>query len=539
MLCGTALAQQAPDAGQILQQQQQVAPPLPRTGAAIDIQSPAPAATLPGGQQVTLQSVSLRGVSVFSEADLLAVLGAVAGQSYDLAGLRGLASRVSDHYRGNGYPFARAFLPPQPLTDGQLIIEVVEGRYGQVTAEGDGAESAQRFLAPLQAGAVIESSTLERATLVLDDQPGFKAAPIIRPGQELGTGDLNVRVSRERLVSSDVGLDNHGNRYTGQYRARLNVQADSPFLFGDQVQLRSLVSDEGMWLGSLNYSAPLGASGWRANVGYAHTYYQLGKDFANLDARGTAKVNTAGISYPLIRSQKTNLTLAASWQHKRLNDRQDSSHSSNDKHSDSWPLVMQFDRRDGFAGGGISYGTLAFTSGRLKLDAALEATDIASNTDTRGSFQKWNLDIARLQATPVANLSFFARASAQRAGKNLDSSESFSLGGANGVRAYPQGEGIGDEGWLIQLEARYQMGFFSPYAFYDAGKIRVNADPGRINPEVTSNVRRLAGSGMGVRYGTGPWIVDAALAWRTQGGQPQSDTQDRDVRLWLTGTYRF
>lgn len=532
-------AQQAPDAGQTLQQQQQIAPQLPRTGPVIDIQSPAQAATLPGGQQVTLQSVSLRGVSVFSEADLLSVLGAVAGQPYDMAGLRGLASRVSDHYRSNGYPFARAFLPSQALTDGRLIIEVVEGRYGKVAAQGESAESAQRFLAPLQSGAVIESSTLERATLVLDDQPGFKAAPIIRPGQEIGTGDLDVRVSRERLFSGDVGLDNHGNRFTGEYRARLNVQADSPFMFGDQIRLNTLVSDEGMWLGSLSYSLPLGASGLRGNVGYAHTYYELSKDLANLQSTGTAKVSTLGLSYPIIRSQKANLTLAATYQHKRLNDKQQLAGTDDTKTSDSLRITLNFDQRDGLWGGGITYGSLTYTSGRLKLGSVLENTDRTSGQNTRGSFDKWNLDIARVQATPVSNLNLFGRVSAQKAGKNMDSSEGFSLGGANGVRAYPSGEGNGDEGWLLQLEVRYTMGQYSPYIFHDSGRVTLNANNGSLTAPASPNYRSIGGEGFGLRYNQGNWNLDANLSWHSHGGKPLSDTADRSPRVWITAGYKF
>jgi len=37
----------------------------------------------------------------------------------------------------------------------------------------------------------------------------------------------------------------------------------------------------------------------------------------------------------------------------------------------------------------------------------------------------------------------YGRVSAQWASKNLDSSQKFGLGGPNGVRAYPSGEGYG------------------------------------------------------------------------------------------------
>lgn len=536
---GIALAQQQPDAGQVLQQQQQQAPQLPRTGPAIDVQAPAAAQAVPGGAQVTLSSVSFSGVSVFSETELLATLGDYSGKSYDLAGLRGLAERVSAHYRTNGYPFARAFIPQQSMADGKLRIEVVEGRYGKVSAAGERADAAQGFLAPLRPGEVIASVPLERVTLILDDQPGIKAAPIIRPGQEVGTGDLDVRVERTPGFSGDVGLDNHGNRYTGEYRARANLQWDSPFLFGDQMTARLLYSSEDMWLGSLGYSLPLGTSGLRANIGYAHTYYELAKDFANLGATGTAKVSSLGLTYPIVRSQKANLTLAATYQHKRLNDRQKVAGTDDDKSSGSLPIALNFDRRDTVWGGGITYGSLSYTVGHLKLGSALENTDRTSGQNTRGSFEKLNLDIARVQATPVSNLVLFGRVSSQWAGKNLDSSEGFSLGGANGVRAYPSGEGNGDEGWLVQLEVRYTMGAYSPYIFHDSGSVRLNARNGSLTTPASPNHRSISGEGIGLRYTSDNWSLDANVAWRSHGGKPQSDTRDRTPQFWMSAGYRF
>lgn len=535
-----ALAQQQPDAGQTLQQQQQ-APQLPRTGPAIDVQTPAAQPMLPGGAQVTLTSVSVAGASVFTEAELLAVLGEFAGKSYDLAGLRDLAERISAHYRDAGYPFARAYIPAQPMADGKLRIDVVEGRYGQVQALGDKAliAAAAGFLSPLKSSEVIASAPLERATLILDDQPGIQAAPIIRPGQELGTGDLDVRVTRTPGFSGDIGFDNHGNRFTGEHRVRANLQWDSPFLFGDQFSVRSLYSDEDMWLGSLGYSLPLGSSGLRGNVGYSHTYYELAKNFANLGATGTAKVASLGVTYPLIRSQSANLNLAVTYQHKKLNDKQRSANTDDSKSSDSLPIALNFDRRDGLWGGGISYGSLAYTTGLVSLDSVLENTDRTSGQNTRGSFGKWNLDIARVQATPVVNLTLFARVSAQWAGKNLDSSEGFSLGGANGVRGYPSGEGNGDEGWMAQLELRYAIGAFSPYAFHDSGRVNINADQGSLAAVPTTNHRSIGSFGVGTRYTEGNVNIDASLAWRSHGGQPQSDTADSTPRAWVTVGYKF
>jgi hemolysin activation/secretion protein len=534
-----AFAQQAPDAGRTLQELQPPAATPPQPGPALVVQPPAEEALLPGGQRVTLQAIAISGHTVFSEQELLDVIGDVRDQSFDLAGLKGLARRVTEHYHAAGYPFARALIPVQTFDDGVLSLRVVEGRYGRVSAQGDLADAASRFLDRLSPGEVISFPALERATLILADQPGISISPLVRPGQEIGTGDLVVEVSREPMFSGELGLDNHGNRYTGEYRLKATAHADSPFMLGDRIRIDALYTDEGLWLGGIDYSAPLGTSGLRGRIGYNHTYYELGEDFASLDAHGTANVASIGLSYPIVRSQGSNLYVSVDWQEKRLNDQQDLTGDDADRDSRVIPLVLQFDHRDDLWGGGVSFGALGYSLGDLELDSALEAADIATGMDTRGSFSKWNLDVARLQSTPLLPLTLYGRVSAQWAGDNLDSSESFILGGARGVRAYPQGEGVGDEGWLVQLEARYQIGAYGPYVFYDTGRTRVHAKPAQITPAVADNTRSVSGAGLGLRYTRDRFTLDAAVAWRTSGGEPESDSKDRNPRLWFTGGWRF
>lgn len=529
-----AHAQQAPDAGQSLQQlsPREIAPSRP--GPAVALPPARIESVLPGGADVIVSRLRFTGNTVLTSDALLATLGDVTGKSYDLAGLKALSSRVTDIYRAAGYPFARAYLPEQKLGSGELQIAVIEGRYGKI----DGG-LAQAWLSGLAPGAVVESQSLERTTLVLSDQPGIKIAPLMRPGQETGTGDLVINAQRTPGFGGDISLDNHGNRYTGAYRAAANLHYDSPFLWGDQLTARVLASDEKQWLGSLGYSAPLGTSGLRGQLRYSHTAYELGKDFSNLDATGTAKVSGVGLSFPLIRSQTANINVSGLYQHKKLNNKNGLAVSEDDKNSDSLTLSLGFDRRDSLGGGGVTYGTLAYMHGQLDLDATLAAADIASGQDTRGSFDKWNLDLALLRATGIDNFTLFGRLSAQWAGKNLDSSEGYSLGGASGIRAYPQGEGTGDEGWFVQLEARYKMGAFSPYVFHDTGRITYNANNAQLTTPANPNSRSLAGSGFGLRHSEGKFNLDASLAWRSHGGAPTSDPRDDKPRAWVVARYAF
>ena len=518
-----AFAQIPPDTGQTLQQLQMPPQlPFPSDGLVIEPQTQDP--TAPGGPTVEVARIEFSGHSVFSTEQLEQVVDELLDQSYDLAGLRDIAWQVTSYYHHNGYPFARAFLPAQTLSDGTVQIQIVEGRYGQITAQGDDklAAAAQRRLGSLKSGGVIASAPLERATLILDDLPGLRTSPLIRPGQELGTGDLLVTVEADKRYSGDIAVDNHGNRYTGEYRTRAGLNLNPLVLVGDQLQLRAMITSETLLLGSATYSVPLGSSGLRGQVGYAYTDYELGKEYSSLDSTGKAHITSVGLSYPIIRTQRGNLTLSAIYQHKRLIDENLADRTR--RTSDSMPVSLLFDHRDGILGAGITYGSLTWTPGRVKTNV---------NDRPEGSFHKVTLDVARLQQI-TNNLTLFTRVSGQKSDSNLDSSEDFGVGGVYGVRAYPSGEGYGDQGILAQIELRYRIKQLSPYMFYDIGHVRINKFA-----DGSDNRRRIDGTGIGMRANYRNFTTDVAVAWRTKGGEPRSDSKNRDPRVWAMVGYQF
>ena len=142
-------------------------------------------------------------------------------------------------------------------------------------------------------------------------------------------------------------------------------------MLGDQITLRAQRTSESLNYGDVGYSAPLGSSGLRGRVGYGYTGYELGKEFSDLDAHGTAKVASVGLSYPLIRSQSRNLTIGIDFLHKKLRDDYRAAEIEQNKFSNSVPIAAQFDVRDSLGGGGLTYGALSWTPGTLKLDLSL------------------------------------------------------------------------------------------------------------------------------------------------------------------------
>jgi len=267
----------------------------------------------------------------------------------------------------------------------------------------------------------------------------------------------------------------------------------------------------------------LGHSGLRGRIGYDHTDYTLGKGFEGYT--GTAEVVSAGLSYPLIRSQQSNLRFSARYQHKDLDDNADFIGYEKATESQSLPITLQFDHRDNLLGGGISYGSATVTPGKLEIEQT-------ASSENDYSFTKVNLDVVRLQML-TTNLTLFGRFSGQWSDQQeLDGSESFYLGGPNGVRAFPVGEGSDARGWLAQIELRYNLGHgISPYLLFDGG----HTPHGGIDNEE----RDISGAGLGVRINYGDWNADMVSAWKVDGGDAQSDGRQKDPRFWFNLGYQF
>lgn len=552
---GAALAQQRPDAGQVLEQQR--APlRLPPPDEPVLPKPPEPQPALPASPhlRVTPQKFTFTGNTLYSEAQLQPVVAEFIGKPLDFEGLNEVATKVRAHYRSRGYFLAQAYLPQQTIRNGTIEIGVIEGRVGQIELDRKpNARYANSLLlgiigSNLKEGQVITETGLERPLLIINDLPGAQVTSEIRPSRTIGAADMRVNVDQiGGRFNGYVDADNHGNRFTGEYRVGANLNWNTPLGYGDQATFRGFVSDEGMWFTRLGYLIPVGYRGTRLGVGLSKFEYRLTKDFTSLRASGEGEVKTIFAFHPIVRTRNTNVILQASYEDKTLTDRTESPPPGTLQERDisAKKLGVVGDFRDGLFSGGLNAYGVTWTHGELGIGpVAVLAADIADVTgrDTYGTFSKWNVDARRLQrVTDDASLLFsFA---GQRSTKNLASAEKFSLGGPNGVRAFPVGEATADIGMVVTIEGRYIIpnykilgGDLTLIGFYDHGWARINETT---IPTDTENDRSLGGYGIGVSAGQdGNFIVRASAAWKSQ-GEVQADPATRVPRIWLQAVKWF
>ncbi len=532
-----ATAQQPPGAGSQLQQIPPIALP-DRRAPDIRIERPELASDATAdGVAIRVNALRVTGATLFSEAELVAATGVMPGADLTLPELRNAAAAITQFYNSRGYLLAQAYLPAQDVLEGTVTIAVIEGRYGAVELRNQTRLSdsvARSILSGLDAGDPIAMAPLERRLLLLSDVPGVVVHSTLSPGADVGASDLTIDLTPSPLVSGSLEADNAGNRYTGQYRFGGSVNLNNPTGLGDLLSLRLLASTEGLAYGRVAYQAPIGAA--TVGVAYTHLQYDLGREFSALDAGGQADIVSAYASYPLIRSRNANLYAFASADAKFLTDEIGLVAQVSDKTIRSVTGGLRGDSRDAFGGGGWNTGSIAWTSGELDIESPIERAADAMSANSQGGFGKLQYAVSRLQ-TVGGPLSVYGSLRGQLATANLDSSEKMELGGAYAVRAYPEGEAYGDEGYVATLEARLALdqwtaalpGRFQAIAFVDAGEVDFAHDPWFPGP----NSARRSGAGVGLVWSAPNDLIVRVSYARRLGDQVTTSGPDRQGRAWF------
>lgn len=540
LIAAHAQADTLPSSGTLFDNSRSVLRPTdnaqPAAPGSVHIESqrdePAPTASA-STLQLQVKRFVVNGNRELSAAQLQAVLQPYVGKTLGLDGLREAAAQVTALYRARGYLVARAYLPAQDIQGGQVIVGVSEGVIGQVSALPDANVRLrpgvqQQFVNALPTGTIIREQDLERVLLRLSDITGVSVHAILRPSQQPGAADIVLKLSEMTAWTARAAIDNYGNYYTGTNRLTSSVSLNDALGIGDSFTVTSQNSFEGLDIKGVGYQQPLGATGISVGANYAELEYSIGKNLKGLDADGTAEVSSVFINSALLRSRDSNISFNLAEDHRRFED--SAGGFTVNKSAVFRSATLYGNWRDDWQGNNA--WSLAYGIGDLDKNTPADAALDALTANAAGRYKKANANFSRLQYLGNG-YSLFGSLTGQWADKNLDSSEKLSLGGPNGVRAYPVGEVAGDEGLLGRLELRKYLGRVSGAIaegtlFADAGKVTVNKNPW----DNSENTLTRYGYGVGLNLYHRDLVMNASLAF-SPGEDPTSD--DRAAkRLWFS-----
>jgi len=435
-----------------------------------------------------------------------------------------------------------AYLPEQIPRDGRVQIAVLEGRLDRVVLNWrDGLpvrrDVVEAYLAKLKPGSVLTVAEVERAVFLVNDLRGINASFEFREGSQWGTAELVVTPRPDQSTSNRVEFDTDGSRYSGVERLGWQGAINSPGGRGDGITLGALTSlNRGIAFGLVGYTTPVGSDGLKVGASLSAFRYRFDKDLLPQDVNGTAFAATAYALHPWVRSRNLNVFALASLEHKRFTDRQGAADEVEvQKHTNELRVGLLGDFRDDLLSGGVSTYESSLTLGSVSYDQ-----NPPLFTDDSKRIAKLAYGFTRLQNIVSGRLLGYVNLRGQEAFKNLDSTQQFRLGGADGVRAFAPGELPGDSGNLLSLELRWlpPAAWFGNLArelvfsaFYDVGQIRLRKDPSQ-RVEGFDNNATLSGSGIGIAWDRPQnFIARIFVAWANT-GTPTGDPVRRNPRVY-------
>lgn len=502
----------------------------------------------------------LPGASPATREALAAVTAPYVGKARHYEDLVNAAAAVTRYMqRDLGYYLGYAYLPEQEPAQGTVRIVALEGRLDQVVLNWPDnmaikREVVERYLAHLKPGEILRVRDVERVVFLVNDLQGLRARFEVKAGRTPGTASLVVTPQAEPRVSGRGELDINGSRYSGIARASATVALGNPLGIGDGLVFNGLNSlNNGLSFALLSYVAPVGSEGWKLGGSFSLVHYKLDQITGGLDLKGRAVALNSTALYPVVRSRNLNVFSVFAYEHKEFVDERLGGLSRDRKGSNDFSATLVGDFRDNFATGGVNTYELGWTFGHLNYSAP--SSPLKPNNDSP-TFNKYSLGYSRLQNLISNRLLMYLRFKAQATTTNLDSSERFSLGGPNGVRAFAPGETPSDEGQLLTTELRFlpPENWFGRAsreivlsAFYDFGKARQCQDPDPNRPYCgltiganpsTNNVS-LSSAGVGFTWDRQQSFgLRMMLAWPIN-GEPVSDPQKRNPRAYASLTKYF
>lgn len=415
-------------------------------------------------------------------------------QETNIKGLNSAVSEVTDFYRKNGFPAATAYLPPQKSQNGVIEIAVELGKYSRISVENNSGvktDIINKMASCLHQGDIVRGKQLETVLNNIIDLGGIRAGGFMRPGDAVGETELIIRVEGGQRESYVLYSENYGSKSSGRYRYGLLSNFNEMAGLGEHIGINASLSNEQQHNYGVQYDQMIAGNGTRAGINISKTDYELGSHYSSAGAVGQATtVGLYGIT-PVWKTSSSKLLVNYGWDYRKLKDELRDFDYSVEKHSNSFRLGVSGTER--LPKTAIAYDFTMYY-GHLTGDNA-HVGNIPLTVASEGNYSKalFNANIVR---SLDKQWDIFVKLQAQQASNNLDSSEQINLGGANGVRAYPQGEGSGDEGYQATAELRYhtKVPGLILSSYFDVGHVKYTKN------DLVPGGTTLKGWGIGVSW---------------------------------------
>jgi hemolysin activation/secretion protein len=478
---------------------------------------------------INVTRYEVQGSTVFSPEELAAVTQPYTG-SVSFAQLLQARSAVTQLYTSKGYVTSGAYIPPQTLTNGVVVIQVIEGRLEDINITGTRRLNPNYVRSRLR----IAASPPLNVNHLLEGLQLLQLDPLIRSlsadleaGARPGTSLLQVEVAEADTFSLDLIANNGRSPSVGTFRRGAQVTEANLLGQGDSISA-GYTNTDGSDEFNVSYTYPVNPRDGTVRFSFGTTSSDvIEPPFDVLGIQATSRYYELSYRQPIYRtpSEEFALGLTAS--------RQESQTELSIDDIGPFPLSPGADDQ-----GRTRISALRFfqewtrrssrevLAARSQFSLGLDALDSTVNDNAPDSrFFAWRGQgqWVRLLAPDTLLL---LRTDVQLTGDSLVPLEQFGLGGQESVRGYRQDALLTDNGILASAEVRIPIlrardidGLLQVVPFVDLGTVWNNAGQ---DPDPST----LASVGVGLL-----WRMGDRLSARLDWGIPLIDV-DGSKRTW-------
>ncbi|KAB0587190.1 ShlB/FhaC/HecB family hemolysin secretion/activation protein [Campylobacter lari] len=414
-----------------------------------------------------------------NEQDLQNLVSDFSARKFSLQDLQDISNIIAYYFQVNGYPAATAYVPQQEFED-SVQINIALGTLGKYIIKNKTTIKDHFIESKLNErikGKIISTKLIEDSVYKVNEMYGVQTLAGLQAGENVGETDVVIEVEPDTKANVLLYADNYGIESAGNIRAGISMGFNSIFNMGDYYNFYLQSSNEKQVNYGANYTFFLG--NLKVTPSISQGSYSLGDKYKDAGFYGTSKNFGIDFSYPVWINTYSSLYFTSSIYHKELSDTS-GGFLTFDKSSNVGSMGLEGLFR-GFENNTLSY-SVKVSIGKVSDDGTkIGGLILDTNSKGFGWFRKLNASVNNYYSineyiTHTLNINY------QKVLGNfeLDSSESSSLGGAYGVRAYDNGEGDGDNTIVANFGIRINIPntnfYFTP--FYDIGYAWYEKDSG-------------------------------------------------------------
>ncbi|NEQ39699.1 MAG: ShlB/FhaC/HecB family hemolysin secretion/activation protein [Okeania sp. SIO3I5] len=416
-----------------------------------------PPLQIPG--KITVTQFAVIGSTVFSPTELAEVLKPFTGRPISFAELLQAQTTVTQLYFDHGYITSGAFIPPQTLQDGTVVIEVIEGQLEEIEISGLKRLNSSYIRSRIEPGiqTPLNQNQLFQYLQLLQLNPLIeRLSANLTAGTRPGLSRLEIEVEEAPAFFAQLSADNLRSPSVGTIRLQGTISHNNLTGLGDRFNVTYYRTEGSNTLDELSYTIPINSKNGTISLRHRRTNSEIIEaPFDELDIDTNSRTYEMSFRQPIYQTPSTEIALGL---------------TGSVEESQTTLLDEPFPGSIGAEDDGeINISSLRFfqeytfrstkdvfvTRSEFSLGINIFGATV-NNQERDGRYFHWRGQVQYLRLLAPETV-FLVRSDIQLAPISLFPQEQFSLGGGLSIRGYRQDALLADNGMFISTEFRFPI----------------------------------------------------------------------------------